>query len=314
MEPDKTDNLVEPDKTDNLVEPDKTASLPFVALAATILALSASLFLSDLSFSRKLFPLMFEGYRIWGVIFESFFAYLIGSLSIATQSRNLNTVNWKKVINWLLIAGIVLIMISIGLKGSSFGYLNISSFTIIVLALMYYTINPKEAYLNNSALFTIGLSFFVLAFLVMNPNCDTSLREVSIVGVEQSGEDIHLDIETIICQEKTHATNICIEMISLEGTIEKNAEYIKVVDFLEKDGESIQYWCVKLPAKNVEYALYLRIWSELGETQYRVKIPKDIKVGDFLSYEKLTQIDYLRIYIFKLKRYLDEDLSSTIIS
>ena len=277
----------------------------FVSLASFVLGISFSLFLSDLSFSRRLFPFIFEDFRVGIVILELFFACLIGTLLIAAQDENLDTITKEKIPNLLLIGGIVVFMISIGVKGSSFRYLNISSFTVIVLSLIYCTINPGKLHLNTSWLILIGSSFFVLSLLVMNPTCDTSLENVKVAGYERAGDDIHLDIETTLCQKKTHATDICIGMIFLEGYIEENAEYIKTVDFLKKGDESILNWYINLPSKNGEHTLYFLVWSELGEKQYKIKIPRDVKVGDSLPPGNPTLVEYLRIFIFKFKKIIE---------
>lgn len=281
----------------------------FALLASSILGISVSLFLSDLSFLRRLFPFIFGGIRAWIVIFEVFFAYLTGSLLIATRDEDLDIITKKKILNLLLIAGIAALIISIGVKSFSFKYLNISSFTIIVLALIYCTINPGKLHLKTSFLILIGGSFFVIALLGMPPNYDTNLEKVMIAGYERSGDIIQLDIETTICQKENYATDICIEMIFLEGYIEKNAEYIKVVNFLDKGDKSVLHWKVNLPAKNEEHTLYLYIWSELEEKQYKIKIPRDIKVGDSLSIRELTFGEYLKVFYLELKKIFESDKS-----
>lgn len=285
----------------------RTASLPFVSFASFIMGISISLFLRDLSLSRRLFPFIFEDIRVGIVIFESFFAYLIGFLLIATQDENTDTITKKKIVNLLLIGGIVVFMTSIGITGSSFKYLNISSFTIIVLALTYYIINPEKSYLKTSRLVSIGSSFFVLSLLVMNPNCDINLGEVSIAGYEQSGDSIQLDIKVTLCQEEAHSADIYIEMIFLESATKENAEYIGIVNSLSTGDESVLHWCVNLPAKNEEYILYLCIWSELEVKEYKIIIPEDIKIGDPLSKSELTFVEYLKIVYLRLKGIFESD-------
>ena len=247
---------------------------------------------------------MFEDIRVVIVILESLLACLIGTLFIATHDNELDTVTWKKIPILLSILGIVALMISISVKSSSFRYLNISSFTIIIIALIHCTINPRKFHLNTKKLALIGGCFFAISLLVMNPNCDTSLEKITIAGYEQSGNDISLDIRTTLCQKETNATDICVGMIFLEGRIDDSTEYIKIVDFLKKNGESILDWHVNLPTKNEEHTLYFLVWSELGEKQYKIKIPRDIKVGDSLLLGDPTFIEYLRIFIFKFKKLI----------
>lgn len=148
------------------MEPNRRMNLGLCAAASVILSISISLFLSNLLSLRQLFPHMFRDITVWVVFIESFLAYLIGFLLIITHNENLETMTKRKIINLLLITGIAIFIMLIGVMGSSFEYLNISSFTLIVLALMYYTINPEKLPLKTSILLLIGSSFFVLALLV----------------------------------------------------------------------------------------------------------------------------------------------------
>lgn len=286
------------------MEPNRTMNLALVSFASVVLGVSVSLFLSDLYFSKQLFPYIFENIRVIVVFIESFFAYLIGFLLIVTHNEKLDTITKKKILNLLLIAGILILMSLIGVRGFSPRYSNISSFTLIVFAFIYCTINPEKFHLKPRYLVIVMSLFFVFAFFVMNSHCNTNLKDVRITGCEQSGDSIHLDIEIVFCQEEAHTMNILFEMILPEGVVEKNAEYIKIVDFPEKGDTSLLDWCVILPNKNEEYTLYLLVWSELEKKQYKIEIPRDVKEGDSIPSRELTFLEYLKIPYLKLKRIL----------
>lgn len=284
------------------MESNRTTNLALVSFASVILGISVSLFLSNLYLLEQVFPYIFEDCRVVAIFVESSLAYLIGFLLIVTQDRNLDMITRERIPNLLLIGGILVFMLLVGVKSSSLDYLNISSFTLIVLALTYHTISPKKFHFKTRDLVVVVCFFFIFAHFVIDPDCNTSLEDARVTGYKQSDDGIHLEIETVFCQKETNTRNVCFEMILPEGIIEKNSECIKIVDFLYENDKSLLDWHVVLPEKGEEYTLYLLVWNESEEKQCKIRIPPDVKKGDSLPKGKFTPIEYLKILFFKLRR------------
>jgi hypothetical protein len=285
-------------------------SLPLTSFASVIIGVSASVFLSNSFFSYHSFPYRLD-FRTWPILLESMLAYLIGFVLILRIDKYLNrSSNYpyrmveRKEVSFVLATLVVILTMLMGVLGSSFKYVNILSYTIFVLALVYFILTSRKKTKYLLHILGVGGVFLVLVLPVMNSTTgSTHLQEVSILEAKERGDSLYLEMDIILLQENGDSMNICAEMIFLEGTAKENAECVKVVDFLGENSTSRLHWSVILHTLNEECMAYLFIWSSLGENEYlRIEIKKVDQVWKPFKRE-LGFLEYLKVYYYsRLKK------------
>lgn len=298
------------------MEPKRAVNVPLVSFASTILGISVSIFLNNLLSLMQVFSYILD-YRIGIIVVESFFAYLVGFLVIASPHENSNSLNARKVLNILLIVSITILLIIIGIAGFSFKFLIILSFTTILLALMYSTLNIKTSYImigkRIPILFVICILFCVLALPAINPSnantiillSDFEVRENN--GNSTNSSRIYADIYTTLFQEKGIAKDIKVEMIPMgDCSIEKNTEFIKIVNILENNDRCTLHWRVCFPLENKTHTLYIFIWDNFEDRQYKMKITKDDSGWNCSSPKDVGLREYLKVFYYTKSRRIYE--------
>jgi hypothetical protein len=297
------------------MEPNRTMNIPLVSFACTILGISVSVFLNNLLSLMQTFSCIF-GYRIGIILIESFFAYFMGFLVIVNPNGNLTNPIKREISNLLLTASIVTLLLIIGIVGFSFKYLNILSFTAIVLALIHSTLNAETSYLMNGKRIPLSIlmccSFFVLSLFVTNFGYSSTILLNDFEAIEVNGDPLnpnekYIDIYTTLFQEKGISMDIKAEMIPMgDCYIEKNTEFIKIVNILENNDKSILRWRVCFPPENRTYTLYLFIWNSFEDKQYKIGVTKENNEWNCKSSDDVSFQEYLRVFYYTRARRIYE--------
>jgi hypothetical protein len=252
--------------------------------------------------------LYIDDLRVWTVFIECFFAYFIGFIVIVNSIESLggshenSEKSVKKILNLLIITGLVILFMSLGIA-ASLEYLNISSFTIIALALVYSSINQEVPYLTKNIVIPVGCLFFVLSPIVVGSSpVLTGLNNVEITEVKEYEHANYVEIDTTIRQKKGNSVNLYVEMIPLDGIISENKESIKIVSLLKEDNMSNLHWSIVLPPQNEKNVLCLVIMNALERKQYKIEIIREKNIW-YTSFKEMSFLEYLEIfYYLKLKK------------
>jgi hypothetical protein len=280
----------------------KSMNLSLTSFASVVFGVSASILLSNSFFSYQSFPYLFD-LRMWSILAEALFAYLVGFVVILDIDGYLNRSNGysseiggKKELALLLAVCIVILVVFIGVLGSSFKYLSMLSYATYTLAFGFFVVTERKKTRFMMFVFFVGGSFLLLPLPILSLTTGlTHLDEISNLKAIEYEDGVHFEMDTVLCQENGDAVNICAEMILLEDSVEDNAECIKILKYLKKDCKRELHWSITLDAQN-EYVLYLFIRSSLGENEYsKILIKKDDE-GWKASCRKLKSLEYSRAY------------------